>query len=406
MSTQQEFIQQLIQQETKMSLVEFFKGIHERFYPVQDISFMNYFLELTKHEGEFIVHHNKLVEYGIMSSKQSCHVKEKLDALGLVEGEEYLLTDIREQVQSGTKHTKVYMLTPEAFKTCLMRARKYPNQTVDPAVYSKYYLLLEKTYKLYTDYEKQLLNRQLEQKDKQLVQKDQLLEQKDRLALRFKEMLVDSSNIPKTQVVYIATSPNYAQQNRFKVGGVESFDKLTSRLSNYNGRSAGGDLFYFSDWYQVHNYREIENRLKDLLGRFRDSKCKEIYILHYTKIEYIINYLVQNYNEETDLVNNHLVEFISSLDNNQLRPVVPKERSLKKIQILEIERPIVATTNTTDSLATRLETYINNLNRDVQVVNAKQVFDSLEIKTGRRVLYTVLEEIIRRLLPTARMVKF
>jgi len=36
------------------------------------------------------------------------------------------------------------MLTPEAFKNCLMRARKYPNQKVDPKVYSRYYLLLEK----------------------------------------------------------------------------------------------------------------------------------------------------------------------------------------------------------------------------------------------------------------------
>jgi len=36
-------------------------------------------------------------------------------------------------------------------------------QTVDPVVYCDYYLLLEKTYKLFTDYEKHLLNRQLEQ---------------------------------------------------------------------------------------------------------------------------------------------------------------------------------------------------------------------------------------------------
>ena len=62
------------------------------------------------------------------------------------------------------------MLTPEAFKTCLMRARKYPNQIVDPTVYSKYYLLLERIYKMYTDYDKQLLARQLEQKDHQLEQ--------------------------------------------------------------------------------------------------------------------------------------------------------------------------------------------------------------------------------------------
>ena len=132
-----------------------------------------------------------------------------------------------------------------------MRARKYPKQKVDPKVYSRYYLLLEKIYKLYTDYEKKLLNKQLEQKDQiidqnkeQLEQKDQELQQKDHqleqkdvqleqksqqlesqkhLVLRLNDMLIDSSSLPKTQVVYIATSSLYASQNTFKVGGGSAF---------------------------------------------------------------------------------------------------------------------------------------------------------------------------------------
>ena len=90
------------------------------------------------------------------------------------------LLDIQQlRPQGGTSTKKVYILTPEAFKTCLLRARRYPNQTVDSKIYSKYYLLLEKTYKLYTDYEKQLLFKQLEQKDHQIEQKDHQIEQKD-----------------------------------------------------------------------------------------------------------------------------------------------------------------------------------------------------------------------------------
>jgi hypothetical protein len=149
---QQQFIQTLIETGEKLSLEDFFKKIHKKFYPNYDISFMKYFLELTENEGEFVVHHEKLIEYGIVSSKQSNHIKEKLDALNLVEDEDFsLLPDIREQWEGsrGVKHTKIYKLTPEAFKTCLLRARRYPNQKVDPQVYAKYYLLLEKTYKLY-----------------------------------------------------------------------------------------------------------------------------------------------------------------------------------------------------------------------------------------------------------------
>jgi hypothetical protein len=91
-----------------------------------------------------------------MNSTRSSAVKERLDALGLVEDEEYseVLRDVSQNLRIGGRPKKVYMLTPEAFKTCLMRVRKYPRQTVDPATYSRYYLLLEKTHKLNTDYEK------------------------------------------------------------------------------------------------------------------------------------------------------------------------------------------------------------------------------------------------------------
>ena len=130
---QQEFIKSLVDSKTKITMKDFFKTINGKFYARQDISFMEYFLELTENEGEFIVHHEKLIEYGIMSSKQSWAVKQKLDALELVEDEEYRLQDILElRPQGGTSTKNVYMLTPEAFKTCLMRSRKYPNQKADP----------------------------------------------------------------------------------------------------------------------------------------------------------------------------------------------------------------------------------------------------------------------------------
>ncbi len=53
------------------------------------------------------------------------YVKERLDALGFVEGKHYLLLDVQQQVPSGTKHTKVYYLTPEAFFLALQRAHKW-----------------------------------------------------------------------------------------------------------------------------------------------------------------------------------------------------------------------------------------------------------------------------------------
>jgi len=306
------------------------------------------------------------------------------------------------------------MLTPEAFKNCLIRARKYPNQKIDPKVYSRYYLLLEKTYKLYIDYEKKLLSVQLEQQAHQLEQKDhqlehqahqleqksQQLEDKNGLVLRLNEMLIDSTKLPKTQVVYIATSSLYASQNTFKVGGVESLDKLESRLCTYNSRSSTGDPFYYADWFLVHNYREIENRLKDLIGRFREQMSKEMYVLHYTKLLHILEYLVDNYNEEVDVVNANLADFISSLDTGNLEPVVPKARCLKSIKIKSVGQPDVKIEANTDlEIVQKLEEYFTRMDSQVTSVTFKSIFDALNIKKDRLQLYPKLLEIKEKLRP-------
>jgi hypothetical protein len=419
---QQEFIKSLVDSKTKITMKDFFKTIHSKFYPKQDISFMEYFLELTENEGEFIVHHEKLVEYGIMSSKQSWAVKQKLDALELVEDEEYseVFQDILENLSSGGRPKKVYMLTPEAFKTCLMRSRKYPNQTVDPTIYSKYYLLLEKTYKLYTDYEKQLLNNQLEQNQQQLEQNQQQLEQNQQqleqnqqqleeerqYRLDLQDSLIDNNKeLEKTQIIYITTSTNYAKRNRFKVGGVESEDKLGSRLSTYNtGRAAGDDLFY-TNIYSVHNYREIENRLKDLIGTFRDRKSKEMYILHYSHLTYIVKYLIDHYNDEVDEINKKLGEFIKDLNIRILRPAIVKPLNIAYIQ--QTGRPdVTLTADSETSLNLKMEEYIKSLDTTTVTIKAKDVFDNIGLKTGRRSKYPTLIDVITKILPNAKMVRF
>jgi len=437
MSTQQEYIQSLVQNEIKLSLEEFFKDIHSKFYFNYDISFMKYFLELTEHEGKFVVHHEKLIEYGIVTSKRSSTIKEKLDSLELVENIDYNLQDVLQvRKNRGSVITNVYMLTPEAFKTCLMRAQRRSAQTVDPVIYSKYYLLLERTYKLYTDYEKQLLFKQLEQKDQTIIQKDkqivqtsQQLEQKDvqleqhrhtieqnqlelederqyRLDLE-ESLLTNTSPLTPIQIIYIATSANYAKHNRFKIGGVATLEHLEGRLATYNTRSANGDDFFYTEWYNVVSYRDIERRLETLIDRFKDRRTKEIYTLHYTNLKYIVEYVIAHYNDETDIINEKIEEFIRNLNRRTLRPVVVEPKPLNRIQISRVGQPdIVITTNTTESLKDKLESIIATLDADTQKVNAKTLFDSLDIKSGRRMWYPILEEILKRVLPHAKMVKF
>ena len=49
MNASKTYATQLANDLTKITMTDFFKNIHSQFYPDQDITFMEYFLELTEH---------------------------------------------------------------------------------------------------------------------------------------------------------------------------------------------------------------------------------------------------------------------------------------------------------------------------------------------------------------------
>ena len=137
----------LVETLTKIDNNDYFKYIHNNFYPEQDVSFMNYFLELINSDDEFCVDHNKLQDYCVLNSSQSCDIKRCLNQYNLFDNVNYLVRNVADQseLSRGIKYSKQYMLTPDAFKICLMRAK-------NSLVYANYYLLHEKNFKHYTDY--------------------------------------------------------------------------------------------------------------------------------------------------------------------------------------------------------------------------------------------------------------
>jgi hypothetical protein len=187
------------------------------------------------------------------------------------------------------------------------------------------------------------------------------------------------TSIPKKQVVYIVTSRKDALQNRFKVGGVESEDKLMSRLSTYNRGSTTGDLFYFSDWFLVHNYKEVENRIKDLLGNFKDKKSEDVYVLNYPNLKYILQFLVDvNYSAQADLVNAHLSDFFSLVDATSFcKLCVPKRKCLIKITISFVGKPdVVIEGDTYKEVKKKWEQYLKILSLETKRDTSTTLSDS------------------------------
>ena len=113
-----------------MNTVEFFEVIRYNFYPEINTDFMRYFISITGVSG-FIVPHRALVDYGVMTTRES----------------------IVNRQARGPVVKKEYYLTVSTFKLCLMRASKFKGQPIDhPSIYVKYYILLETIYSIYDTY--------------------------------------------------------------------------------------------------------------------------------------------------------------------------------------------------------------------------------------------------------------
>ncbi len=149
----------------KMSLEEFFNYYHGKYYQIIDISFMEYFLKIIEHEGEFVISHLKLKEYGVTTSTNVSNIKERMDHLELIEDEDFILKKVK--TSKGQK-THRYYLTPDAFKLCLTKAQRHPDNEVDPKIYNQYFILLEKINKLYSIYQSTYSERIITTKDEKI----------------------------------------------------------------------------------------------------------------------------------------------------------------------------------------------------------------------------------------------
>ncbi len=174
-----EYNDSLITNLQKISLEEYFKAIHAQFHPDQDISFMEYFLELCTHAPEeFVVNHTKLRKYGVITSSQSADVYRAMNQFDLENDVDYRVRNVAEPVaQGGFSTKKVYILTQSAFKLCLMRAK-------NTKVFAKYYILLEKVFAYYTAYEREYTAKIISMKDSNI---DRLEQKIDKQSEDFKQ---------------------------------------------------------------------------------------------------------------------------------------------------------------------------------------------------------------------------
>ena len=226
--------------------------------------------------------------------------------------------------------------------------------------------------------------------------KEELDEAKEYM-FRLKEMLISNHKRPKDQIIYISTSEAYARQNRFKVGGVKSNGNLNSRLSQYNGRSAQGDLWYYSDLYYVADFREVEHRVQDVLERFRDKSDKEMYIIHYNNLKHFLDFICNHYEDEVDEFNETIDELIANLNRHYLRAVVPKPYQGVGATVVEIvdgqPTNVIINLTTEELFKRRVQEYLNTLAPTTTELNRNDVFGKLKFSFNKNDGWRWLKEL-------------
>lgn len=151
--------QQLIDEKKNPSIVEYVKALNDKFYHI-DISFIDDFLKLVG-INECIIPHMMLEKYGVLTifdiktnTEKTRQVARLLEKQLQLPNNLYHMSKVAHQLPSGKKYKNEYLLSPYAFKLCLMRSQK----TIK---YANYFLLLEDCVKYFNDFhlERNLLYR-------------------------------------------------------------------------------------------------------------------------------------------------------------------------------------------------------------------------------------------------------
>ena len=147
------FIQNLVLTKPSVNIIEFAKRLNKILKNV-DISFIEEFIELVG-RTDFCIPHELLYKYGVLTENTTGHIKRLLEQNDFKELKDYQITkSIHGRNTDGTFTKNLYMLTPKAFKMCLIRSLKQQK-------YAEYYLFLEEVLTYYSEFQKLLLKQQI-----------------------------------------------------------------------------------------------------------------------------------------------------------------------------------------------------------------------------------------------------
>ena len=180
------------------------------------------------------------------------------------------------------------------------------------------------------------LQKELEEEKKEknnykyeLEQKDIELEKATKKALRIQDFIDNVSIREKNEWIYIATTEQYASNNRFKVGSTK---RLAKRLSPYNTGRIKEDPMYYCWISKCYCSSKVDEMIKSLLSDFRDKKNSEMYIMNFDDLVDIVEFISENFEKSVEYVNSFVKNRLAFSSDKE--PVIPKPIEIEKTSLV------------------------------------------------------------------------
>jgi prophage antirepressor-like protein len=175
----------------------------------------------------------------------------------------------------------------------------------------------------------------IKQKDKELEDaKSKLRSETSKLKEQLKKTLdfnQATKKVEPSEYIYIATTSQDQQTNKFKVGGCQSFDLVKSRLPQYNTGKSDSNNHFFVYLKKTISYRSVEHAISGMLNGFLENKSKELYLIHFDWLVKCLDAVIDGSTEVLLYVNENRQKILE--DTINLQPTISPPIQLEQIKI-------------------------------------------------------------------------
>ena len=111
----------LVDDKQEITIIDYVKLLNTNIFNI-DISFIDDFIEFIDKDDDFIIPHEMLFKYQILSKTSSTNVLTSLNTYDLIDQVHYQL--LQQQVDDGRTYKNIFYLTQDAFKFICMKSQK------------------------------------------------------------------------------------------------------------------------------------------------------------------------------------------------------------------------------------------------------------------------------------------